>query len=260
VNRVPRVMALCALFAACSVAPESSEPLGGVEEHVGARLPLDTPFTSSHEQKLMLGDVVGRGKPVLLVMAYSRCSMLCSLVLRAAADAVPELGLAAGKDFSLVTISIDPRETPYEAGRTQELALGRAGYPGQDQVWPFLVGGESAIQRVSESLGFRYTWDERTEQYAHPAVLFVISPEGRIGGYFYDLRPDPALLRAALLGTRTPAPMTLQSSVLNCFRFDALGRKYGPVVQRAFQGGAASVALALGMGLIWLFRKERASR
>jgi protein SCO1/2 len=183
--------------------------------------------------------------------------MLCSLVLRATADLVGSLDLAAGRDFSVVTLSIDPRETPFEAGRTQELALGRAGYPGQVDVWPFLVGEETAITRVADELGFHYAWDARTEQYAHPAVIFAITPQGRIGGYFYDLRPDPARVRAVLLGARTESGGTLASAVLQCFRFDALGSKYGPVIQRAFQGGAASVALGLAFAVVWLFRRER---
>jgi protein SCO1/2 len=126
--------------------------------------------------------------------------MLCNLVLQGTADLVPKLGLQLRKDFTLATISIDPRETPDEAARTQALILARAGHPGDVSDWPFLVGQEPAIQRVARSLGFRYAWDERTEQYAHPAVIFAISPYGRVAGYFYDLRPDPAAVRAALLG------------------------------------------------------------
>src|SRR5262249_38286539 len=147
-------------------------------------------------------EALGNGKPALLVLAYSRCSMLCSLVLRAAAGLVPELGLTLGKDYSLVTISIDPRETPFEAGRTRALALARAGHADRAQDWPFLVGAEPEIQRVAASVGFHYAWDARTEQYAHPAVIFAISPEGRVAGYFYDLSPDAAAVRAVLTGSR----------------------------------------------------------
>ncbi|HVZ30786.1 MAG TPA: SCO family protein, partial [Polyangiaceae bacterium] len=116
-------------------------------------------------------------------------------------------------------------------------------------------------QRVARSLGFRYSWDERTEQYAHPAVIFAISPNGRVAGYFYDLRPDPAAVRAALLG-EAPAghAATLASAVLSCFRFDALARKYGSVVQHCFQAGAVSVALSLGLAIFLLFRRERRER
>jgi protein SCO1/2 len=253
-------LAVLLLFG-CQVAPTRPLPSGGVDEHLDALLPLDTAFTSSEGQPLTLGRVLGTGKPALLVLAYSRCSMLCNLVLQGTADLVPKLGLQLRKDFTLATISIDPRETPDEAARTQALILSRAGYPGDVKDWPFLVGQEPAIQRVARSLGFRYSWDERTEQYAHPAVIFAISPNGRVAGYFYDLRPDPAAVRAALLGEGTAAhATTLASAVLNCFRFDALARKYGSVVQRCFQAGAATVALSLGLGIFLLFRRERRER
>jgi len=231
-----------------------------VVEHIGASVPLDAEFTSSEGWPLVLSSVLGRGKPALLVLAYSRCSMLCSLVLRAAADLVAGLGLELGRDFVAVTISIDPRETPFEAGRTQDLALSRAGYEREKGAWPFLVGSAAEIDRVADAVGFGYAWDERTGQYAHPAVIFVISPEGRVAGYIYSLTPDAARVRAALLGESSGLLEAVPAAVLECFRFDALGRKYGPLVQGSFQAGAALVALALG-GTIWaLARRERALR
>jgi protein SCO1/2 len=242
---------------ACAAQRSTPLPSGGVEEHEDALVPLDAPFTSSESQPVRLGNVVGHGKPALLVLAYSRCSMLCNLVLQATADLVPKLGLELGKDFSLATVSIDPRETPAEAGRTQALALTRAGHPGDVADWPFLVGDQASIQRVARTLGFRYAWDARTEQFAHPAVIFAISREGRVSGYFYDLRPDPVAVRAALLGARPLPGVRSVGAVLNCFRFDALARKYGPVVQRAFQAGALLVAGGLAFGIVLLFRRER---
>jgi protein SCO1/2 len=240
-------------------APPVGPSVGGVEEHVGAALPLDAEFQSTLAAQERLGDVIGRGQPTLLVLAYSRCSMLCSLVLRAAADLVPELGLTPGQDYRLLTISIDPRETPFEAGRTQRVTLERAGLDDAGS-WPFLVGQEPSIRRVADSLGFRYAWDAASEQFVHPAVIFTLSPEGRVSGYFYDLRPDPGAVRAALLGQSSPPARSVGAAVLSCFRFDALGRKYGPVVQRFFQAGATVVALALLSGVALLFRRERRTR
>jgi protein SCO1/2 len=254
------IWALCAVLLGCSQAPAAAQRprTGGVEEHLDALLPLAEPFLSTGGAPLRLGDVVGRGRPALLVLAYSRCSMLCSLVLRATADLVPRLALVPGKDYDLLTISIDPRETPFEAGRTRQVALERAGIaPGS--VWPFLVGEETAIRHVAQSVGFSYVWDAASEQFAHPAVIFTISPAGRVSGYFYDLAPDPKAVRAALLGQGTPA-RGVGAAVLSCFRFDALGRRYGPVVQRCFQAGATLVALALGLGVAGLLRRERRTR
>jgi protein SCO1/2 len=258
-----RFLAPAVALALLGCAPASGTPLrpgaGAVEEHLGALVPLDTQFQSTSGRALSLGDVVGRGQPTLLVLAYSRCTMLCSLVLRATADLVPRLGLTPGKEYSLLTISIDPRETPFEAGRTREVALERAGLPGSS-LWPFLVGEEAAIRRVADSLGFSYRWDAASEQFAHPAVIFTLSAAGRVSGYFYDLTPDAAAVRLALLGGTAPSARSVGAAVLSCFRFDSLGRKYGPVVQRCFQGGASLVALALALGIARLLRRERRAR
>jgi len=239
--------------------PPVGPRVGGVEEHLGAALPLDAEFQSTRGAPQRLGDVVGRGQPTLLVLAYSRCSMLCSLVLHATADLVPSLGLTPGQDYRLLTISIDPRETPFEAGRTQQVALERAGLP-DGSTWPFFVGQEASIRRVADSVGFHYAWDAASEQFVHPAVIFTLSPAGRVSGYFYDLRPDPGAVRAALLGEASPSARSVGAAVLSCFRFDALGRKYGTIVQRFFQVGATAVALALALGVALLFRRERRAR
>jgi protein SCO1 len=251
---------LLALLGCADGATSTLRPaIGGVEEHVGELLPLDTPFQSESGEARRLGDFVGRGQPSLLVLAYSRCSMLCSLVLRSTADLVPRLGLRPGQDYDLLTISIDPRETQFEASRTRQVAIERAGLAPSDN-WPFLVGEEASIQRVADSLGFSYRWDPASEQFAHPAVIFTLSPEGRISGYFYELTPDPSAVSAALLGRPTTPGRSVGAAVLSCFRFDALGRKYGSVVQRCFQVGAGSVALALALGVGSLLRRERRAR
>lgn len=247
------------LWGCAEAGPPVGPRVGGVEEHLGAALPLDAEFQTSRAVQQRLGDVVGRGQPTLLVLAYSRCSMLCSLVLRAAADLVPNLGLTPGQDYRLLTISIDPRETPFEAGRTQQVTLERAGLS-DSGAWPFFVGEEASIRRVADSLGFRYAWDAPSEQFVHPAVIFTLSPAGRVSGYFYDLRPEPGAVRAALLGESSPSARSVGSAVLSCFRFDALGRKYGTTVQRFFQAGATAVALALTIGVALLFRRERRAR
>jgi len=253
------VLLLALLGCADRAAPTLRPSIGGVEEHVGALLPLDTPFLSASGEAHRLGDFIGRGRPSLLVLAYSRCSMLCGLVLRATADLVPQLGLQPGQDYDLLTISIDPRETPFEAGRTRQVTIERAGLAPGDQ-WPFLVGEETSIRRVADSLGFSYRWDPASEQFAHPSVIFTLSPAGRVSGYFYELIADPNAVSAALLGRTTPRARSVGAAVLSCFRFDALGRKYGSVVQRCFQLGAGSVALALALGVGSLLRRERRMR
>jgi protein SCO1 len=232
-----------------------------VEEKIGAQLPLATKFVSSDGSEVTLGGVVGNGKPALLVLAYSRCTMLCGLVLRGVADMLRGFDWVPGKQFSVVTISIDPEETVNEAARMQAALLDSAGYPGQRERWPFLVGKKPDIDAVAAQVGFHYAWDPRTEQYAHPAVVFAISPGGKVAGYFYGLAPDRERLRAVLDGSE-PASVgsQLQRVLMNCFRFDTTPTKYGGTIQRLFQLGAASVGFAVLALVVLLLRAERARK
>jgi protein SCO1/2 len=181
--------------------------------------------------------------------------MLCNLVLRGAAGLVHELTLRPGRDYNAVAISIDPREAPGEASRTQQMLLIKGGYTGQTERWPFLVGTKADIDAVASTLGFQYRWDARTEQYAHPAVLFVLSPEGRVAGYFYGLEHDTKAIEQALRGQATaPRAKAAAASVLSCFRFDALSQRYGKSIRFCFQAGAAAVLMLLVAGIMRLRR------
>lgn len=241
-----------------SAGPEAVEDIG-VDEHVGARLPLEVRFRTSTGETVALGDVLGAGTPALLVLAYNRCSMLCSLVLRGAIDVVRRSEWEPGRDVALVWIGIDPRETIDESARAQATVLHQIGYPGQPQRWPFLIGDGAAIRRVADAVGFRYRWDADTKQYAHPAVLFAIGGDGTVQHYFYGLRHDPAEVAAALRGEPPPAAdrSALTAAVLSCFRFDPLSRRYGGVIRVLFQVGAALVFLALVAGVVMLALRRR---
>jgi protein SCO1/2 len=227
----------------------------GVDEHVGAQVPLGRRFTTSQGAQLELGRVLGNGKPTLLTLAYNRCTMLCNLVLRGTADVVRQLELRPGRDYNAVTLSIDPRELPGEASRTQQMLLVKAGYAGQAKRWPFLVGTKADIDAVAGALGFRYRWDARSEQYAHPAVVFVLSPRGRVVAYFYGLKHDASAIEQALRSAAPVSHPTAAASVLSCFRFDTLSQKYGGRIHLGFQLGSAAVLVLLVAG-IWRLRRR----
>lgn len=234
-----------------------------IEEKLGAQLPLSAHFRSSTGQELSLGDVLGNGKPALLVLAYSRCTMLCNLVLRGAAELLSELErTSSGEELSVVTISIDPRDTVHEAARLQAALLDSAGLPGRRERWPFLVGEKSEIDAVAAQVGFRYAWDERTEQYAHPAVVFAISRSGAVLGYFHGIRHDADRVRAVLaVGSASLSEGSgseLASAIMSCFRFEPSSTRYGALIGWLLKAGAAGVGVALFILLGKLMRHERA--
>jgi protein SCO1 len=228
----------------------------GVERRIGAALPLETRFRASSGRDVSLGDLIPSGKPALLVLAYNRCTMLCSLVLRRLTRLIPELGLSAGDDYSLVTLSIDPTDSVFEASRLQASLLDAAGLAGQTERWAFLVGERPAIDAVAGAVGFRYVWDPGTEQYAHAAVLITISPRGQVSGYFDGLDPDPARVRAALQG-RPSLLGVVEAALSSCFRFDTAHTKYGELLGWLLRGLGASVSLGLAILLWRLSRQHR---
>jgi protein SCO1 len=260
-HAIAGVLAAALALGACSArAADVAQPqlplapgsgAAGLEPRLGQQVPLATRFRASDGRDVALGDVLGNGKPALLVLAYNRCTMLCSLVLRSVSRLVKDFELRPGEQFSLVTISIDPSDTVFEASRMQAALLDAAGMAGQTHAWEFLVGERPDIDAVADAVGFRYAWDPGTEQYAHPAVVFAISSSGKVAGFFDGLNPDPSAIRAALESRRpVAAAATIEDVILNCFRFDAAQTRYGKLITWALRGGAAAVAIAL-TALLW---------
>jgi protein SCO1/2 len=243
----------------------------GVDERPGAQLPLDLGFTDSTGRAVRLGDYFGDGKPLLLVMTYTRCAMLCSLVLRGTAKALAGLDYPPGRDFRVLNVSIDPRDTPHEAARNQAVMLEGIGLAGQPERWPFLVGEEPAIRALADSVGFRYVWDARTEQYAHPTVIFAIDPQGRVARYLYGFEFPPRALAQTMAEVRAGIPDAsraagtagsdsrpgMADAILACFRFETSIRLFGAPVQRVFQAGALLILIGLATTVALFFRRER---
>ena len=231
----------------------------GLDDRTGQRIPLDLVFSEAGGGRVVLGDLFGE-RPVLLILAYVRCSMLCSLVLGGATRAVAQMDLAPGEDYRLVTVSIDPHEEAATAGaRRRELvaAIGRRGEP---ERWSYLVGAERPIRRLTGALGFRYAWDERTEQFAHPAVLFVLTPDGRVSRTMQGIEFDPATLAAALTAAgrgEVAAASPIAEALLSCFRFDPTRRIHRERIRTYLRVGAATVFGLLGSLVVFLFVWER---
>jgi len=262
----PAVALALALAAAPAVAEPAQPPVlqgVGVEDHVGARLPLDLPFTEVGGRRVRLGDSFGDGKPVVMVLAYVRCKMLCSLVLQATVDAVRAMPLEVGRDYRLITVSIDPDEETADAARRRAELLARIGRPDQPDRWTYLVGAERPIRALADRLGFRYRWDPASEQFAHPAVIFVIAPDGTIARYFQGISPSPdaiaaalrsaaprrAALRGAASGSRAAsgpiADESIAERVLSCFRFDPAARAHRALIDRTLRIGGGLTVLAV---------------
>ncbi|HVV85808.1 MAG TPA: SCO family protein [Kofleriaceae bacterium] len=253
-------LALAALAPAAAAHATTSPRLAvGLDERVGARIPLDLPFTDASGAHLRLGDVFDRHRPVVLVLAYARCTMLCSVVLRAIAEQVHAHPDAAGRDYLPVVVSLDPHETPAAAAARHTALLADGGLAPTSRAWPYLLGDAATVRRLADALGFHYAWDPSTSQYAHPAVVFVLTPDGRLAedlrGIVYD-QLGAAVARAAR-GELTPATA---HDLVSCFRFDPALRRYRRRIALLFGAGGATVLVGLIALVVWLLRLDRRAR
>ncbi|MDX2093327.1 MAG: SCO family protein [Kofleriaceae bacterium] len=259
-------MMRAALVGLCiAVASASAQPpmlAAGIDERPGAQVPLDVPFMTAGGTPTTLRAQLDGKQPVLLVLAYARCTMLCSLVLRGAAAAAHVLPREPGRDYRLILISLDGRETLDEAARKQATLLAELGRGEQPERWPYLVGTRANIDAVANALGFRYAWDARTEQYAHPAVLFVLTPDGRVARYLHGIEFAPDLVAGALDDAAAGRVLsTTAVDVLRCFRFDPASRRVGVRAQRFLQISAAAIfVLSFGSVALLVFWERRRRR
>lgn len=153
------------------------------EQRLNAQVPLELPFVDETGAPVRLGDYF-HDRPVILVLAYYRCPMLCTEVLNGLVQALLDVPLKMGKDFQVVTVSFDPREQPELAAAKKKTYVERYGRAGAAEGWHFLTGREEEIRRLTAAVGFHYTYDARNDQFAHASGIMLLTPTGRIARYF----------------------------------------------------------------------------
>jgi cytochrome c oxidase subunit II len=232
----------------------------GVTEHLGAQLPLDAVFTDHAGRQVRLGDYFRDGKPVILTLNYYSCPMLCGLQLNGLLAGLKGLDWTPGREFRVVTVSIDPRETAALAAGKRTSFLNDYGRGAAD--WSFLVGAQPEITRLAAALGFGYRYDAPTKQYAHPAVLYAVSPTGRVSRYLYGIDYRPRDLKFALLeASAGKTGSSLDRLILSCFHYDGEAHRYGPYAFGIMRlaGGLSVLALGLLLAVLW-WREHRRER
>jgi protein SCO1/2 len=250
---------LVAAAARADVAPPPELEGVTVTEHLGRRLPLDLDFIDAAQRPVRLGSLFGDGKPVVLVLAYFECPMLCGLVLRGTAETLRVLDWRLGREYRAVTVSFDPRDGWQDAGRKQANALAAAGAPSDDGgSWPFLTDSAGSARALADALGFGYRWDGKTQQFAHPAVIFVLTPDGRISRYLYGVEYAPRQLKLALLEASAGRTGSfLDRVIMACYHWDPATRRYGVFVAGFLRVGAGLVLATLTALIVYLVRLER---
>jgi protein SCO1 len=228
-----------------------------IVENLNAEVPKDVRFTDAEGRQVQLSELLEGDKPVVLSLVYYQCPQLCSLVLGGLNKAARNSGLILGTDYRAVTISIDPSETPEMAKERQRGHLQALGTPDKAADWAFLVGQQSEISKVADAVGFKYRYDEQTKQYAHGAVIMVLTPDGRVSRYLYGVEIPPRDLKFALLeaaGGRVGT--SFDRVLLTCFKYDPNTRKYEFYINGFLRGGALLVFGALATMLAVFWRRE----
>ena len=231
----------------------------GFDQKLGANVPLDGVFRDENNQPLTLGFLLGETKrPAVLVMGYKECPMLCSQVLGALVETLTDLRLTTGKDFDVIDVSIDPHQSPADAAAQKRLYFKRYARPGADVGWHFLTSpDESTIRRVADAVGFRYAYDPVTKQYAHPAGLVVLTPEGRVSQYIFGVNFDPKALQTALTtATAQKIGSPIEQFLMLCFHFNPISGKYGALIIGILRAAGVLTLLCIGGLLVHLIRRD----
>lgn len=226
-----------------------------VVEHVDEKIPVDLEFTNEAGEKVRLGDFFDGERPVLLTLNYYGCPMLCGLQLNGLVAGLKDLDWSVGDQFDIVTVSINPLETPTLAALKKHNYLQEYGRPEAGRGWHFLTGQTLAIDALAEATGFGYEYVEETGEYAHAAVAMVLTPDARLSRYLYGVVFDPKTVKYSLVEAadgRIGSP--LDQIILFCFHYDAEAGAYTPVAMNIMRLGALLTAVVLGavVGTFWL--------
>jgi len=239
-----------------SAMPEALREIG-FDQNIDQLLPLDIPFADEQGRVAPLGSYFG-GRPVVMAFVYYECPMLCTTVLNALASSLNVMSLEPGKDFDVVTISFDPRETPALAAAKKATYLQRYKHPGAAAGWHFLTGSQSSIDRATKAAGFRFVWDDGLKQFAHPTGIIVLTPEGRIARYLFGIDYGPRDLRLALVDASAgKVGSAVDAFLLYCYHYDPMTGRYGIAIMRAIRIAGSATVISLGVFIGIMVRRER---
>lgn len=221
----------------------------GIDQKLNSQIPLDLVFRDEAGNGVRLGQYFGQ-KPVVLVLAYYDCPMLCTIVLNGVLHSLKELKYNVGQQFEVVTVSFDPTEKPSLAAAKKAIYVGLYGRPNAAAGWHFLSGEESSIHQLTQAVGFRYNYDPQTKQYFHATGIMVVTPDGRLARYFYGIQYPSGNLRLALVeASEGKIGSPVDQVLLYCSQYDPATGKYSVVVSHVLKLAALATVLSLG-GLV----------
>ena len=247
---------LIALAAAAQDPPAGILNEIGVDQKLDATVPLNLRFRDESGAEVELGSLF-RGKPVILSLVYYECPMLCSMTLNGLVKSMRPLTFEPGADFDVVTVSFDPRETPQIAAAKKAAYVKDLDRRGAEKGWHFLTGSQDAIQQLTNSVGYRFKWDDQTEQWAHVSAIMVLTPDGRVSQYLYGIEFSPRDLRLSLVQASGNKIGTVVDQVLlYCYHYKPETGKYGLIIMNTVRLAGIATVCALAAFIIFSRRRE----
>jgi protein SCO1/2 len=243
----------------------SSQPLDpsvgadiGIVQHLNQQVPLDLTFRDDTGKKVQLADLMNNGRPVILSLVYYECPMLCTQVLNGLLRSMRVMSFDVGTEFDVITVSIDPGETSALARAKKNEYVGRYRREGAAAGWHFLTGEADQIERLAETVGFRYEYDEETDMYVHASGVMLLTPEGRLARYFYGIEYSPKDMRLGLVeASENRIGSPVDQVLLLCFQYDPTTGKYGLAIMNSIRLAGGATVVLLVLLIVGMIRRDR---
>jgi len=233
----------------------------GIEQKLGAQLPLGTELKDENGQIVTLGSYFNTGRPVIVAFVYYECPMLCNQVLNGLTGSLKGMSFDAGKEFDVVAISFDAREFDKAglAANKKASYMERYGRPGTEKGWHFLTGTQSSIDQITSAAGFSFKWDDKSDQFAHAAAIMIATPDGTLSRYLYGIDYSPKDVKFALMeSAQSKVGSAAEQLLLYCYHYDPATGKYGLAILRVMRLGGVLTLLGLGaMGFVFWRRNKK---
>lgn len=277
VRGMARAAALLPILAACLIAgssaarppgagggtaPHPQDDLIGkvrLEQKLDGQVPLHLEFLDDAGRSVRLSHYFGE-KPVMLIPIQYRCTMLCNEELNALTRSLKELKFNVGDQFNLLALSIDPRETPAIAAEKKQTYIKEYGRPGAAEGWRFLTGTEQNIKALTDAVGFHFAYDAKTDQYAHPDGVILLTPQGKIARYFFRLEYPAKDMRFGIIeASKNKIGSPLDYLALLCFHYNPVTGTYTVAIMKVVQMAAIFTVLVMALAIVGMNRRSRRS-
>jgi len=230
----------------------------GIDEKLGAQLDMDLQFKDEDGNVVTLGQFFSGKHPVIISPVYFSCPGLCNFHLNGLVDGLKSVDWSAGNQFQVLAISFDPRETPDVAKKKKENYLKVYNRQGTESGWHFLTGNEENVKKLMSSIGFRYKWNEKDEEWSHTSAAIVASPKGILSRYIPGIMFQGRDLKLALNEASEGKIGTFMDAlVLYCFHYDPRQSQYTLAAVNVMKLGGGLTVLILGLWLIPVWRRGR---